>query len=112
MKEYENDPAAEELALEADEGIKNYDEPTCYKLDDDAIFEKAEEDVQRDICLPSIKDSKLWRIKVTPGRERELVFKITNKLIEYLNSGDPLNVLEVFESELSQGIIYCEAYKS
>lgn len=74
--------------------------------------EKAEEDIQRDICLPSIKDSKLWRIKVTPGRERELVFKITNKLIEYLNAGDPLNVLEVFESSLCSGIIYCEAYKS
>lgn len=71
-----------------------------------------EEDVDRDICLPSIKDSKLWRVKVTPGRERELVFKITNKLIEYLNLGNPLNVLEVFESQLSAGIIYCEAYKS
>lgn len=71
-----------------------------------------EDDVDRDICLPSIKDSKLWRVKVTPGRERELVFKITNKLIEYLNLGNPLNVLEVFESQLSAGIIYCEAYKS
>ena len=44
-----------------------------------------EEDVDRDICLPSIKDSKLWRVKVTPGRERELVFKITNKLIPVRN---------------------------
>jgi transcription elongation factor SPT5 len=69
-------------------------------------------DVSRDICLPSIKDSKLWRIKVTPGRERELVVKILNKLIDYLNNGDPLNVLEVFECQLSSGIIYCEAYKS
>lgn len=59
-----------------------------------------EEDMMRNICLPSIKDSKLWRIKVTPGRERELVFKITNKLIEYLNNGDPLNVLDVFESQI------------
>ena len=70
------------------------------------------EDVSRDICLPSIKDSKLWRVGCTPGRERELVFKITNKLIEYLNMGNPLNVLEVFECSLSQGVIYCEAYKS
>jgi len=80
------------------------------KLDEEADLEM--EDVSRDICLPSIKDSKLWRIKVTPGRERELVFKITNKLIEYLNLGNPLNVLEVFECKLSPGIIYCEAYKS
>lgn len=74
--------------------------------------DEMEEDVAKDICLPSIKDSKLWRIKVTPGKERELVFKITNKLIDYLNLGNPLNVLEVFESQLSPGIIYCEAYKS
>jgi transcription elongation factor SPT5 len=70
-----------------------------------------DEDMSRDIYLPSIKDSKLWRIKVTPGRERELVFKITNKLIDFLNNGNPLNVLEVFECQLSSGIIYCEAYK-
>ena len=66
----------------------------------------------RDIDLPSIKDSKLWQIKVTPGRERELVFKITNKLIEYLNSGNPLNVLDVFQSQVCPGVIFCEAYKS
>ena len=41
----------------------------------------AEDDFSKDICLPSITDSKLWRVKVTPGRERELVFKITSKLI-------------------------------
>lgn len=70
------------------------------------------EEVSRDICLPSIKDSKLWRVKVEIGMERELVFKITNKLIEYLNQGNPLNVLEVFECSLSQGFIYCEAFKS
>jgi len=68
--------------------------------------------MMKNICLPSIKDSKLWRIKVTPGKERELVFKITNKLIEFLNNGDPLNVLDVFESQICSGIIYCEAYKS
>jgi hypothetical protein len=42
---------------------------------------KYEEDVSKEIFLPSIKDSKLWKIKVIPGKERELVFKITNKLI-------------------------------
>ena len=59
---------------------------------------KNEEDVSKEIFLPSIKDSKLWKIKVTTGRERELVLKITNKLIQFLNKGDPLSVLDVFES--------------
>jgi hypothetical protein len=44
-----------------------------------------DEDVERDINLPSIKDSKLWSVKVIPGKERELVFKITNKLIQFVN---------------------------
>lgn len=61
--------------------------------------------------MPTIKDSKLWKLKVTPGRERELVFKITNKLIQFLNKGDPLSVFDVFESQLCPGIIYCEAFK-
>lgn len=73
---------------------------------------RLDDDVARDINLPSIKDSKLWSIKVTAGRERELVFKITNKLIEFLNSGNPLNVLDVFQSQVCPGLIYCEAYKS
>lgn len=105
-EKYENEDDDEEF-VEVKKMAKD-DIDMKYNMDD----EKAEEDIQREICLPSIKDSKLWRIKVTPGRERELVFKITNKLIEYLNAGDPLNVLEVFESSLCQGIIYCEAYKS
>lgn len=78
----------------------------------DIADEDEAEDMSRDIYLPSIKDSKLWRIKVTPGKERELVLKITNKLIDFLNNGNPLNVLEVFECQLSAGVIYCEAYKS
>jgi transcription elongation factor SPT5 len=107
MEKYENDDE-DEIVGQKVQPKDDMDIDQKHIMDD----EKAEEDIQRDICLPSIKDSKLWRIKVTPGRERELVFKITNKLIEYLNAGDPLNVLEVFESSLCQGIIYCEAYKS
>jgi hypothetical protein len=54
----------------------------------------------------------MWRVKVLVGMERELVIKITNKLIDYLNRGKPLNVIDVFQSQLSPGLIYCEAYKS
>jgi len=109
MEKYENDSELEdEVVYQRAQPKNDIEIDQKYDMDD----EKAEGDIHKDICLPSIKDSKLWRIKVTPGRERELVFKITNKLIEYLNAGDPLNVLEVFESSLCSGIIYCEAYKS
>jgi transcription elongation factor SPT5 len=93
--------------------VKQGDDPSKYEdIVQDIVQDDEADDLSRDICLPSIKDSKLWRIKVTPGRERELIFKITNKLVEYLNNGDPLNVLDVFESQVCQGIIYCEAFKS
>jgi hypothetical protein len=49
--------------------------------------------VVRDVTLPSNKDSKLWRLKVKPGVERQLVMRLTNKLIQNLNNGTPLLVL-------------------
>ena len=113
MDKYKDNDDA--LSDASDDQIKEYDpklERDVKNIVKNMSKEELDEDVARDICLPSIKDSKLWRIKVTPGQERALVFKITNKLIDYLNMGNPLNVLEVFESQLSEGIIYCEAYKS
>ena len=96
MKKYDNEECSEDnLDVQNAKNEKN-EFVDDYTLDDADI-----EDVSRDICLPSIKDSKLWRVSVIPGKERELVFKITNKLIEYLNCGNPLNVLEVFECSLS-----------
>ena len=73
MEKYENDSELENEVIGRKDQPKS-DMEIDQKLDMDD--EKAEEDIQRDICLPSIKDSKLWRIKVVPGRERELVFKI------------------------------------
>jgi transcription elongation factor SPT5 len=70
-----------------------------------------EQMVGRDVTLPSNKDTKLWRLKVKPGMERQLVMRLTNKLIHYLNSGTPMMVLQVFECETSAGCVYVEAYK-
>lgn len=67
--------------------------------------------VGRDVTLPSNRDSKLWRLKVKPGFERQIVLRLTNKLIHHLNIGQPLMVLQVFECETSQGSVYVEAYK-
>ena len=69
------------------------------------------EDLQRDVNLPSNMDSKLWRLKVKPGMERQLVMRLTNKLINNFNNGQPLMVMQVFESENTSGVIFVEAYK-
>ena len=45
------------------------------------------DEVERDVTLPSNMDSKLWRLKVKPGMERQLVMRLTNKLISRLNEG-------------------------
>ena len=70
-----------------------------------------EADIARDVNLPSSLDSKLWRLKVKTGMERQLVMRLTNKLFAYLNNGKPLMVLQVFECENTQGAIFVEAYK-
>lgn len=52
-----------------------------------------EADIARDVNLPSSLDSKLWRLKVKTGMERQLVMRLTNKLFAYLNNAKPLMVL-------------------
>ena len=61
--------------------------------DDDELMSDEEAEVARDVNLPSSLDSKLWRLKVKPGLERQLVMRLTNKLFACLNSGNPLMVL-------------------
>ena len=70
-----------------------------------------EADIARDVNLPSSLDSKLWRLKVKTGLERQLVMKLTNKLFVRLNMGNPMMVLQVFECENTQGAVFVEAYK-
>jgi transcription elongation factor SPT5 len=63
------------------------------KLEQSIDQEMLDQMVVRDVTLPSNKDSKLWRLKVKPGVERQLVMRLTNKLIQNLNNGTPLLVL-------------------
>ena len=77
----------------------------------DEVMEGEEADLERNVNLPSSMDSKLWRIKVKPGMERQLVMRLTNKLISHLNNGNPLMVLQVFDSENTVGAVFVEAYK-
>jgi transcription elongation factor SPT5 len=57
------------------------------------LMSDEEADVARNVNLPSNVDSKLWRLKVKPGIERQLVMRLTNKLFASLNNGNPLMVL-------------------
>ena len=71
-----------------------------YSVDmEESVMDVDTEDLARDVNLPSNMDSKLWRLKVKPGMERQLVMRLTNKLINSFNNGHPLMVMQVFESE-------------
>ena len=69
-----------------------YDDADSFVVGDEEI-DADMEDLQRDVNLPSNMDSKLWRLKVKPGMERQLVMRLTNKLINHFNNGHPLMVM-------------------
>lgn len=95
-----------------DEETEHYDsDRDSFMVKDESLEDCVEQMVGRDVTLPSNKDSKLWRLKVKAGLERQVVMRLTNKLIHNLNVGTPLMVLQVFECETSSGSVYVEAYK-
>lgn len=101
-----------ELKSEACDSNQIKDEDLDSQLaDENDLMSDEEADVARNVNLPSNVDSKLWRLKVKPGVERQLVMRLTNKLFAQLNNGNPLMVLQVFECENLQGAVFVEAYK-
>jgi len=60
--------------------------------------------------LPSILDSKLWKVKCKPGLERLLVVQLLRKAVDHLNNQKPFMILSAFHCEKSQGCLYVEAY--
>ena len=109
VKRLEEKYKVEEDVEVKDEVISD-DELSAY-AEDDAFMDVDTEGLIRDVNLPSNMDSKLWRLKVKPGMERQLVMRLTNKLINQFNQGHPLMVMQVFESENTSGVIFVEAYK-
>ena len=103
----EQDAIKDEFASEYDED----GEGSFVVGDESNMMDVDTEDLHRDVNLPSNMDSKLWRLKVKPGMERQLVMRLTNKLINHFNNGHPLMVMQVFESENTSGVIFVEAYK-
>ena len=97
-----------ETLIKNDEESEDHD---GYSMMDESVMDVDTEDLARDVNLPSNMDSKLWRLKVKPGMERQLVMRLTNKLINHFNNGHPLMVMQVFESENTSGVIFVEAYK-
>jgi transcription elongation factor SPT5 len=73
--------------------------------------EKGQRDVAKHGLLPSIMDSKIWKVKVKLGQERQLVFQIMRKAMDYFNNEKPFMILSVFNCDKSEGYIFLEAHK-
>lgn len=81
--------------LKKETGVKGEDEMADFIEDDMGGYAQDETEafVARNVTLPSNLDSKLWRLKVKLGFEKQVVMRLTNKLIACLNAGHPLLVL-------------------
>jgi hypothetical protein len=60
--------------------------------------------------LPSILDSKIWKLNCLNGQERSLVAQLLKKAIDFLNQEKPFMILSVFNCDKTPGRIYIEAH--
>lgn len=51
--------------------------------------------------LPSILDSKLWKVKCKLGLEKQLVVQLLRKAIDHFNNQRPFMILSAFHCEKS-----------
>ncbi|RCK55421.1 Transcription elongation factor SPT5 [Candida viswanathii] len=65
--------------------------------------------VSQKLLMPSINDPSIYAIRVTPGKEKELVRKLYKKKRTLERQGTPLDILTVFQRDAFTGYIYIEA---
>ncbi|KAF2716451.1 transcription elongation factor Spt5 [Polychaeton citri CBS 116435] len=63
------------------------------------------------LLLPSVDDPRIYRMKCRPGKEREIILTIHQRILERENSRDPIKILSVFErGGPMAGNLYVEAW--
>ncbi|KAL6452485.1 LOW QUALITY PROTEIN: SPT5 Transcription elongation factor SPT5 [Candida maltosa Xu316] len=65
--------------------------------------------VSQKLLMPSINDPSIYAIRVSPGKEKELVRKLYKKKRTLERQGTPLDILTVFQRDSFTGYIYIEA---
>ena len=61
--------------------------------------------------LPSVKDPKLWQVRVKKGQERTAATALMNKMIYYAQENNPFAILSATYVENLENFIFVEAYK-
>ena len=64
------------------------------------------------LLLPGVEDPRIWRMKCRPGKEKEIIFALTEKIAQRASSRDPIFILSAFErGGPMAGNLYVEALR-
>lgn len=69
--------------------------------------------VPKRLLLPSVEDPSIWGGRCKPGKEKEVVYSIQQRIEQRpANSRNPMRIISAFErGNIMQGWFYCEARK-
>ena len=67
--------------------------------------------VPQRLLLPTVDDPTIWGVQCLPGKEKEIVFSITKRIMDQQETPHPLNIISVLERGSSKmpGYVYIEA---
>ncbi|KAF8868818.1 early transcription elongation factor of RNA pol II, NGN section-domain-containing protein [Infundibulicybe gibba] len=79
--------------------------------------EGEEEEEEEGNFIDTVEDgdedaTRLWQVRVKPGRERDTVFSLMRKSIDVEYTNQPLQILSAFQRDSLPGMIYVEARSS
>lgn len=80
-------------------------------MEDEDEIDEEYGDVTRKHMQPSVKDPRLWQVRVKRGLEKQVCMSLINKSIDFARKGTPLSILSATCSENVEGFIYVEAFK-
>lgn len=108
LEEEEQEQEEEKYGSSSTEKLEDFEEYTKtleerYKSVDDAM---EVEEVPQQMLLPTDRSPKLWLIRCSPTKERQLILSITRKAIT-----GKLSIISALSNELVKGYIYVEAFQ-
>ena len=66
--------------------------------------------VPQRLLLPGMNDPRIWRMKCRPGKERDIIWSLNQRIIDRQHSRDPITILSAFErGGVMAGNLYIEA---
>ena len=68
--------------------------------------------VPQRLLLPGAEDPRIWRFKCRPGKERDIISNLSQRIMDRAHSRDPIQILSAFErGGVMSGNLYVEAWR-